>query len=151
MYEAYWNLKEMSFENTPDPRFLYRSKQHEESLMRMLYTIKYRKGGGVLTGVFGCGKTLLSQAILDELSQEKYKTAIISNPQLEYTELLRAIVRNLRSIELPQKKTSRVVIIIAALLISCFFNSSYTFGLGYGCSSQIRCGGNSCICYSCFG
>jgi len=105
MYEAHWNLKEMPFENTPDPRFLYRSKEHEEALARMLYTIRCRKGGGLLTGVFGCGKTLLSQAILDELSQDKYKTTIINNPQMDYVELLRAIVRGLRSIELPQKKT----------------------------------------------
>jgi general secretion pathway protein A len=52
MYEAYWNLKEMPFENTPDPRFLYRSKQHEEALSRMLYTIQYRKGGGLTYGYF---------------------------------------------------------------------------------------------------
>ena len=105
MYEAYWNLKEMPFENTPDPRFLYRSPQHEEAMARMLYVIQYRKGGGLITGVFGCGKTLLVQALLDEISQDRYKTAIINNPQLEYVELLRAIVRSLKAIELPQKKT----------------------------------------------
>lgn len=105
MYEAYWNLKEMPFENTPDPRFLYRSSQHEEALARMHYAIQYRKGGGLVTGVFGCGKTLLVQALLDELSKDKYKTAIINNPQLDYVELLRSIVRNLKAIELPQKKT----------------------------------------------
>lgn len=105
MYEAYWNLKEMPFENTPDPRFLYRSPQHEEAMARMLYVIQYRKGGGLITGVFGCGKTLLVQALLDQISQDRYKTAIINNPQLEYVELLRAIVRSLKAIELPQKKT----------------------------------------------
>jgi type II secretory pathway predicted ATPase ExeA len=105
MYETYWNLKELPFENTPDPRFLYRSPQHEEALARMLYAIQYRKGGGLITGVFGCGKTLLVQALLDEISQDRYKTAIVNNPQLEYVELLRAIVRSLKVIELPQKKT----------------------------------------------
>ena len=45
------------------------------------------------------------QALLDEISQEKYKTAIINNPQIEYVELLRAIVRSLKAIILPQKKT----------------------------------------------
>ena len=105
MYEVHWNLKEMPFENTPDPRFLYRSRQHEEALARMLYAIQYRKGGALITGVFGCGKTLLTQALLDELSSDRYKTAIINNPQLEYVELLRSIVRNLKAIELPQKKT----------------------------------------------
>lgn len=104
MYKEYWKLKEMPFENTPDPRFLYHSTQHEEALARMLYAVQYRKGAGLVTGVFGCGKTLLVQALLDEISQDRYKTAIINNPQLDYVELLRAIVRNLKAIELPQKK-----------------------------------------------
>lgn len=105
MYKEYWNLNEMPFENTPDPRFFYHSSQHEEALTMMVYAIRYRKGGGLLTGVFGCGKTLLAQTLLDELSKDRYKTAIINNPQLEYVELLRAIVRNLKAIELPEKKT----------------------------------------------
>jgi general secretion pathway protein A len=105
MYATYWNLKKMPFENTPDPHFLYRSPQHEEALARMLYAIRYRKGGGLVTGVFGCGKTILVQAILDEIKQDRYKTAIVNNPQLDYAELLRAIVRSLKAIELPQKKT----------------------------------------------
>jgi len=105
MYKEYWKLSEMPFENTPDPRFLYHSKQHEEALARMLYLIQNRKGAGMITGVFGCGKTLLVQALFDELSQDKYKAAIINNPQIEYVEFLRAIVRNLKAVELPQKKT----------------------------------------------
>src|SRR3989338_10100918 len=123
MYEAYWNLKEMPFENTPDPRFLYHSKQHEEALARMLYAIKYRKGAGLLTGVFGCGKTLLVQALLDEISQNKYKTAIINNPQLEYVELLRAIVRSLKAIALPQKKTELSVDFLLEVLGEIFQNN----------------------------
>ena len=37
MYEEYWGLNTLPFENVPDPRFLYRSSQHEEALMRLLY------------------------------------------------------------------------------------------------------------------
>jgi type II secretory pathway predicted ATPase ExeA len=48
MYESYWGLREMPFENTPDPRFLYRSVQHEEALARMLYAIQYKKGRAYL-------------------------------------------------------------------------------------------------------
>ena len=40
MYEEYWGLKESPFENTPDPKFLYYSKEHEEGLSRLLYTLK---------------------------------------------------------------------------------------------------------------
>lgn len=71
----------------------------------MLYAIRERVGGAMLTGVFGCGKTVLAEAILEELQKEQYQLALIANPQLEYVELLRAIVRKLKAIELPVKKT----------------------------------------------
>lgn len=105
MYQEYWKLKEKPFQNTPDPRFLYYSTQHEEALLKLVYAVKERLGAAVLTGVFGCGKTLLGQALLQELSEDKYKIAFIANPQMDYVELLRSIVRHLKSIELPVKKT----------------------------------------------
>lgn len=105
MYEEYWGLAEKPFQNTPDPRFLYYSHQHEEALMRLVYAVRERVGAAMMTGVFGCGKTVLGQALINELTGEKYKIAFITNPQLDYVELLRAIVRNLKAIELPIKKT----------------------------------------------
>ena len=105
MYEQYWGLKEKPFHNTPDPRFFYRSRQHEESLTRLIYAVKEQMGAAMLTGIFGCGKTFIGQALLEEISTDRYKVAFITNPQLEYVELLRAIVRNLKEIELPSKKT----------------------------------------------
>lgn len=105
MYERYWGLKEKPFRNTPDPRFFYESYEHEEVLMKMLYTVQEGVGAGMLTGVFGCGKTVVGQALLERLPDDRYKIAFIANPQLEYIDLLRAIVRNLKNIELPIKKT----------------------------------------------
>ena len=67
MYEDYWGLKEKPFENTPDPRFIYLSPQHEEVLSRLLYIVKEGKGAAMLTGIFGCGKTLLGRSLLKEL------------------------------------------------------------------------------------
>ncbi len=59
MYLEYWRLKEMPFENAPDPKFFYHSSQHEEGLSRLHYVVDNRKGAAMLTGVFGCGKTVL--------------------------------------------------------------------------------------------
>ena len=73
MYEAYWSLAQKPFQNTPDPRFLYYSNQHQEAFSRMLYAIRERVGAAVLTGVFGCGKTVLAEAILEELQKEQYQ------------------------------------------------------------------------------
>lgn len=105
MYEEYWGLSVKPFENTPDPRFLYASSQHEEGLYRLLYAVKEQKGAAMLTGVFGCGKTLLGRTILRELGKDIYRVAFITNPQLEYIELIMSIAYGLGIRHLPNKKT----------------------------------------------
>ncbi|MCK4649034.1 AAA family ATPase [bacterium] len=105
MYEAYWGLKEKPFENTPDPRFLYRSPKHEEALTRLIYAIQERKGGAVMTGEFGSGKTVLSRALLDELDPVKYKLLYITNTQITAIEFLREIVRQLQNETPPLRKS----------------------------------------------
>lgn len=109
MYEEYWKLKEKPFENTPDPKFFYRSPQHEEAYVRMYYTIEQEKGAGLLTGVYGCGKTLIARAITKELSSDLYKVAIISNPRLSDVEMLRMIVYNLGVRNPPTAKTDVLI------------------------------------------
>ena len=105
MYEQYWNLKEKPFQNTPDPRFFYLSSQHEDALMKLTYVVAQNLGAGLLTGVFGCGKTLLARVILKDLGKQKFCTAYISNPLVnEPAELIRAIVRSLSPQQLPEKK-----------------------------------------------
>jgi len=95
MYETHWRLREKPFENTPDPRFLYHSQRHEEALSRILYAVKERKGAGLLTGEYGSGKTLLSRVLLQELSSERYRTALIFNPRLPTLELIKEIIYRL--------------------------------------------------------
>lgn len=110
MYESYWNLKEKPFQNTPDPRFLYLSSQHEDSLMKLTYVVAQNLGAGMLTGVFGCGKTLLARVILRDLGPQKFCAAYINNPRVtEPGEIIRAVVRLLRPQELPGKKTELLV------------------------------------------
>ncbi|MEA3560269.1 MAG: AAA family ATPase [Candidatus Omnitrophota bacterium] len=105
MYEEYWNLAESPFENTPDSRFLYYSREHEEGLSRLLYAVERRKGAAMLTGVFGCGKTVLGRALLTRLNKNVYQIALINNPHLKSIELLRSIARQLGVENLPEKLT----------------------------------------------
>lgn len=109
MYEEYWGLKEKPFENTPDPKFFYNSSQHEEGLSRMIYVVREEKGAGLLTGVYGCGKTLLSRALMKELEQDIYKVAIITNPRLDDVEMLRMIAHSLGATELPTRKADVLI------------------------------------------
>ena len=92
MYLQYWRLKEKPFENTPDPKFLYHSPQHEEGLSRLIYVVREGKGAGMLTGIYGCGKTLLGHALASELEKDVYRVAFLTNPRLDDIEMLRMIV-----------------------------------------------------------
>ncbi len=109
MYEKHWKLKEKPFENTPDPRFLYNSSQHEEGLNRLLYVVKERKGAGLLTGIYGCGKTLLARALMKELENSVYKVALVTNPRLDDVEMLRMIAYHLGTPEPPARKADVLI------------------------------------------
>lgn len=116
MYEKYWGLSEKPFQNTPDPRFLYHSQQHEEALTRLIYTVREKIGSAMLTGVFGCGKTLIAQALLNELKSAQYKTAFIANPRLDEVDLLRMVVHHLGGLEPPIRKADVLNILQDILL-----------------------------------
>lgn len=105
MYEQHWGLSESPFDNTPNPRFLYYSKQHEEGLSRLLYAVERKRGAAILTGVFGCGKTVLAHGLLGRLNRNIYQIGLVTNPYLKSVELLRAIVRQLGIENLPEKLT----------------------------------------------
>lgn len=92
MYESYWHLNEKPFRNTPNPRYLYLSRGHEEALTRLLYAVAERKGGMLLTGDYGCGKTLMSRVLVREISPQRYELAVVANPNLSPTELLEEVL-----------------------------------------------------------
>lgn len=106
MYLEYWGLTVKPFQNTSDPRFLCLSEQHQEGLSRLQYAVNDYKACAMLTGIFGSGKTLLAQALLDSLPQDKFQTAFIFNPQLTHIELLREVIYQLGIHDrLPEQKT----------------------------------------------
>ncbi len=94
MYLQYYQLRELPFNITPDPRFLFLSGKHQEALNHLLFGIRERKGFIELTGEVGAGKTTICRKLLEELGP-KYRTALILNPCLSTTQLLRAVVTEL--------------------------------------------------------
>jgi general secretion pathway protein A len=92
MYLDYWGFTEFPFENVPDPKFFYLSRSHREALTRLFYAAQMRKGGAVLSGEIGCGKTILSKVYIQRFSGEKYDVALIINPKLESDEFLQEVL-----------------------------------------------------------
>ena len=128
MYEQYWKLKERPFVNTPDPRFLYQSAEHQEALSRLIYAVEANMGGCMLTGVFGCGKTLLNNALIENLNKiGNYKSVFITNPYLSHIELLRMIAYNLGVNNLPEKK-SEILVDLLLEKIEEIINNNYNDG-----------------------
>lgn len=93
MYCDYFGFREKPFNITPNPRFLYLSKNHKEAFAHLLYGINNHAGFIELTGEVGTGKTTVLRTILEQLDDEHHRTAIILNPCLSSLELLRNINR----------------------------------------------------------
>jgi general secretion pathway protein A len=90
MYTSHYKLRENPFSLTPDPKYLFLSRQHREALNHLIYGIKEKKGFIVVTGGIGTGKTTLSRALLSGMDPS-VETALIFNSYLSDMELLEVI------------------------------------------------------------
>ncbi len=90
-YLQHFNLTEQPFRLTPDPDFVYWSKQHARAKAYMESTIWLADGFVVITGEIGSGKTTLLQSFLTELSDDVVY-AVVSQTQLQTTEFLQAVL-----------------------------------------------------------
>ena len=93
MYLDFHGFREKPFNLTPDPRFVFLSKNHKEAFAHLLYGINNRAGFILLTGEVGSGKTTVLRALLGQLDPDHYRTALIFNPCLSPGELLQNINR----------------------------------------------------------
>jgi len=103
MYESYWGLAEKPFQNTFDPRFFYHTAQHRDALMKLSYCIQDGMGSGLLTGIFGCGKTFVVQTVISQLNLERFKIVFISHPPATSIDLLISICAELGDREIMLK------------------------------------------------
>jgi general secretion pathway protein A len=94
MYNEYFGFREAPFNITPDPRFLFFSRHHQEAFDHLIFGIHERRGFILLTGEVGAGKTTLCRALLEQLGPN-FKSALILNPCLTGTQLLRTILMEL--------------------------------------------------------
>src|SRR6185369_1589411 len=92
MYNKYFGFNEKPFTLTPNPRFIFLSKNHKEAFAHLLYGINNHYGFIELIGEVGTGKTTVLRTLLGQLlHDDNYRTALIFNPCLSGIELLRSI------------------------------------------------------------
>jgi type II secretory pathway predicted ATPase ExeA len=91
MYCELFQLTEPPFRLTPDPQFLFASKQHSRAKAYMESTIWLADGFVVITGEIGAGKTTLIESFLADLPND-ILLAHISQTQLTPVEFLQALL-----------------------------------------------------------
>ena len=91
MYRELFKLHELPFRLSPDPQFLYLSKQHARAKAYMESTIWFTDGFVVITGEIGAGKTTLIETFLREL-QSDVVVAQINQTQLSPTAFLQSVL-----------------------------------------------------------
>ena len=91
MYLDLFKLHELPFRLSPDPQFLYLSKQHARAKAYMESTIWFTDGFVVITGEIGAGKTTLIETFLRELQTDAV-VAQINQTQLSPTAFLQTVL-----------------------------------------------------------
>ena len=91
MYLELFKLKELPFRLSPDPQFLYLSKQHARAKAYMESTIWFTDGFVVITGEIGSGKTTLIESFLQEI-QKDVVVAQINQTQVSAVDFLQAVL-----------------------------------------------------------
>jgi general secretion pathway protein A len=91
MYLELFKLHELPFRLSPDPQFLYLSKQHARAKAYMESTIWFTDGFVVITGEIGAGKTTLIETFLRELESDVV-VAQINQTQLSPTAFLQTVL-----------------------------------------------------------
>ena len=91
MYLELFKLNELPFRLSPDPQFLYLSKQHARAKAYMESTIWFTDGFVVITGEIGAGKTTSIETFLRELQTDAV-VAQINQTQLSPTAFLQTVL-----------------------------------------------------------
>jgi general secretion pathway protein A len=70
MYERHFGLKTKPFSLTPDPAFLFPSRQHAMAMTMLEYGLESQAAFSLLTGDIGSGKTTLIRRLLRQLGDQ---------------------------------------------------------------------------------
>ncbi|HOW57677.1 MAG TPA: AAA family ATPase [Smithellaceae bacterium] len=120
MYCEYWNLKKAPFDNVPDPSMYVDCHVSMENVIsETIFAIKEgNECFAVIIGDVGLGKTLSLRIIIDSLETDKYRIALITNPSLSFTHLLREIIGQITGKQCEEKRKINLLEIFNRLLFT---------------------------------
>jgi general secretion pathway protein A len=95
MYESYWQLQKKPFENSVDTQFYFPGEPHQAALLKLRYAVENRRGGALLAGMSGTGKTLLLTMLQTALGEQYTPFIHVVYPQMTPAELLAMIADEL--------------------------------------------------------
>jgi general secretion pathway protein A len=106
MYYDYWGLQKAPFDNVPDPTMYSDSHSSmENAIAETLFAIdEGNECIAVIVGDVGLGKTLSLRIIIDSLDLDKYKIALVANPDMSFNELLREIIGQLSGTKCEERR-----------------------------------------------
>ncbi len=116
MYKAFFGLSEYPFNLSPDPSFLYRSKQHEEALANLIYGVQSRKGFIVLSGEVGTGKTTMLECLRDFPSSQQITFTYLFNSQITVEQFYEMVAYDL-DLKVPKSTKTEVLFALNQLLL----------------------------------
>lgn len=124
MYKEFYGFQEKPFTLTPDPSFLYLSKQHDTALTMLTYGLQNEAEISVITGEVGAGKTTLIRAVLQALDDDT-EVGLISNAHSSFGDLLQWVLLAFNISTESQDKAKRYQILMD-FLIANYANNKRT-------------------------
>jgi general secretion pathway protein A len=88
MYQQFYRLRELPFELTPNPKYLFLTPHHREALSTLVYGLSSGKGVTALIGEAGTGKTTLLHAALQSEHCRHVSCVYLMNPTLTRAEFI---------------------------------------------------------------
>ncbi len=124
MYTQFYGFTEKPFSLTPDPAFLYLSKQHKMALTMLSYGLQSQAGITVISGEVGSGKTTLIREILRHLDKD-INVGLISNAHNSFGNLLEWVLMAY-NIKTEAKDKATLYKIFVEFLINEYANNKRT-------------------------
>ncbi|MFN3880743.1 MAG: ExeA family protein [Nitrincola lacisaponensis] len=87
MYKEFFGLQEKPFSLTPDPAYLYLSKNHSRAQTMLEYGLMSHAGFTVITGDIGAGKTTLVHHMLGQMDED-HLIGVINNTHAAFGDLM---------------------------------------------------------------